>query len=116
PVGWMMAGFDTLAPQVITSLARDLQITPQQAAGIVGQLGYESAGLQAINERQPVVPGSRGGFGWAQWTGPRRQQFEAWAQQNNMDVSTPAANYGFLVHELTNTPEGRVLDSVRQAP
>lgn len=111
-----MATFDALAPQVIAGLSRDLRITPQQAAGIVGQLGFESEGLQAINERQPVVPGSRGGFGWAQWTGPRRRQFEAWAAQNNMDVSAPQANYGFLVHELTNTPESRALEQIRQAP
>lgn len=108
--------FENLAPQVIAGLSRDLQITPQQAAGIVGQLGYESAGLQAINEQNPVIPGSRGGFGWAQWTGPRRKQFEAWAAQNNMDVTAPQANYGFLVHELTNTPENRVLEQIRQAP
>lgn len=110
-----MATFDSLAPQVTKRLAGDLGLTPQQAAGIVGQLAYESDGLQAINEYNPVVPGSRGGFGWAQWTGPRRREFESWAQQNQMDVSTPEANYGFLLHELQNTPEGRVLDDIRNA-
>ncbi|MEK7945718.1 phage tail tip lysozyme [Pigmentiphaga sp. YJ18] len=108
-----MAQFEALAPQVAARLSQDLGITPQQAAGIVGALGYESAGLQAINERQPVVPGSRGGFGWAQWTGPRRQQFEAFAKHFGLDVKDPEANYQFLVHELTNTPEGTVLDSIR---
>lgn len=105
-----------LAPSVIQRLSRDLNITPQQAAGIVGQLGHESAGLQAINEYKPVVPGSRGGFGWAQWTGPRRRQFEAWAKDQGLDVKDPEANYGFLVHELTNTWEKRALDAVRAAP
>jgi len=108
--------FEQLAPQVIRRLSSDLGITPQQAAGIVGQLGYESAGLQAINEQNPVVPGSRGGFGWAQWSGPRRRQFEAWAADNGMDMNTPEANYGFLKYELTNTPESKVLASIRQAP
>lgn len=108
--------FETLAPQVIARLSSDLQISPEKAAGIVGQLGHESGGLQAINEYQPVVPGSRGGFGWAQWTGPRRRQFEAWAKQQGMAVTDPEANYGFLLHELTATPEGRVLDDVRKAP
>lgn len=107
--------FNVLAPQVAARLAQDLQLTPEQAAGIVGQLGYESAGLQAINERNPVVPGSRGGFGWAQWTGPRRRQFETFAAQNGLDITDPEANYRFLVHELTNTPEGRVLPAIRQA-
>src|SRR5690625_1150509 len=110
-----MATFDSLAPQVTQRLASDLHLTPQQAAGIVGQLAYESDGLQAINEYKPAIPGSRGGFGWAQWTGPRRRQFESWAQQNQLDVSDPEANYGFLLHELQNTPEGRVLDDIRNA-
>lgn len=105
-----------LAPSVIQRLSQDLGITPQQAAGIVGQLGHESAGLQAINEYQPVVPGSRGGFGWAQWTGPRRRQFESWAQSQGLDVTDPEANYGFLIHELTNTPEKRALEAVRASP
>ena len=111
-----MNNWNTLAPSVIQRLSKDLSITPQQAAGIVGQLGHESAGLQAINEYQPVVPGSRGGFGWAQWTGPRRKQFESWAKDQGLDVKDPEANYGFLVHELTNTPEKRALDYVRAAP
>jgi hypothetical protein len=29
-----------------------------------------------------VVPGSRGGFGWAQWTGRRRRAFEQYAREN----------------------------------
>jgi hypothetical protein len=105
--------WEQLAPQAITRLSQDLSISPQVAAGIVGQLGYESAGLQSINEMQPVVPGSRGGFGWAQWTGPRRREFESWAQQNNLDVADPEANYQFLVHELTQTPEKRVLSKLQ---
>jgi hypothetical protein len=46
------------------------------------------------------VPGSRGGFGWAQWTGARRQEFEAWCRDNGLDPASDAANYGYLVHEL----------------
>lgn len=112
----MATPWDTLAPTYIRRLAQDVNITPEQSAGVFGQLGYESAGLQAINEYQPVVPGSRGGFGWAQWTGPRRRAFESWAAENRADVSDPEANYQFLLHELTATPEGRVLDAIRQAP
>lgn len=110
-----MATWDTLAPTYIRRLAQDVQISPEQSAGIFGQLGHES-GLQAINERNPVVPGSRGGFGWAQWTGPRRRAFESWVADNKTDVTDPEANYQFLLHELTATPEGRVLDAVRAAP
>ena len=104
---------EQLAPQAITRLSQDLSISPKVAAGIVGQLGYESSGLQSINEMKPTVPGSRGGYGWAQWTGPRRRQFESWAQQNNMDVADPEANYQYLVHELTQTPEKNVLSKLQ---
>lgn len=111
-----MSDFASIAASVIPRLANDLGITPAQAAGIIGQLGHESSGLQAINERNPVVPGSRGGFGWAQWTGPRRVAFESWARQNGLPVTSPEANYRFLVHELKNTPEGAVLGRLRGAP
>src|SRR5690625_3424439 len=107
--------WEDYAPRAIASLSKDFNLTPQQAAGIIGQLGFESEGLQAINERQPVVPGSRGGFGWAQWTGPRRRQFEQWAKQSGMDINTPEANYGVLAHELSEGPESRVLDDIRKA-
>lgn len=111
-----MTDFATLAASLIPRLAQDLGVSPAQAAGIIGQLGYESAGLQAINERNPVVPGSRGGFGWAQWTGPRRVAFEQWARAKGMPVGSPEANYGFLLHELKNTPEGQVLGDIRRSP
>lgn len=112
----MATGFEAKAAWVISALSRDLGITPQQAAGIVGQLGHESAGLQAINERNPVVPGSRGGFGWAQWTGPRRRQFEQWAQNQRLDPASDEANYGFLRHELTASPESAVVTAIKSAP
>jgi hypothetical protein len=105
--------WEQLAPQTVQRLSNDLNISPQVATGIVGQLGYESAGLQSINEMKPTVPGSRGGYGWAQWTGPRRRQFESWAQQNKMDVADPEANYQFLVYELTQTPEKGVLNKLQ---
>jgi hypothetical protein len=108
--------FESKAPKVIAALSRDLGLTTSQAAGVVGQLAHESAGLQAINERDPMVKGSRGGFGWAQWTGPRRRQFEAWSRKNGLDPGSDDANYGFLVHELTQTPESKAVAAVKRAP
>lgn len=84
---------------VVRALSRDLAITPEQAAGIVGNLGFESAGFTTLQEIQPI--GGRGGYGWAQWTGPRRRAFEAWAEANDLDdVSSDEANYGYLCYEL----------------
>ncbi|XKM41271.1 phage tail tip lysozyme [Rhizobium ruizarguesonis] len=65
--------WDTIAPRLVSDLSRDFQLSPEQAAGVVGQLGQESAGFGTMQEVNPLVPGSRGGYGYAQWTGPRRK-------------------------------------------
>lgn len=78
------------------------------AAGVGGALSnfYAESGVRGINERRPAIPGSRGGFGYAQWTGPRRREFEAWASQNGLDPSSDAANIGFFAYDLrTHFPE-----------
>jgi hypothetical protein len=108
--------WETIGPRLTSDLSKDFQLSPEQAAGIVGQLGQESAGFGSLQEKNPVVPGSRGGFGYAQWTGPRRKQFEAYAQENGLDPTSYEANYGFLKNELANTPEGAVLGDLRNAP
>lgn len=92
-------------------LATDLNLSPQQAAGIVGNLQAES-GLQAVQERNPIG-GGRGGFGWAQWTGSRRDQFEAYAKANNLDPKSDEANYGFLLKELHGAGSAKMLEQLR---
>lgn len=108
--------WETIAPRLVSDLSKDFQLTPEQAAGVVGQLGHESAGFGKLQEVNPLVPGSRGGYGYAQWTGPRRKDFEAWAGSNNLDPNSYEANYGFLRNELANSPEGAVLPDLRAAP
>ena len=49
------------------------------ADGFVMNFQDESGLRTDINEQSPIVPGSRGGYGLAQWTGPRRNQLEAFA-------------------------------------
>ena len=108
--------FASIAPRLIGDLSKDFGLTPEQAAGVVGQLGHESGGFGTLQEVSPVVPGSRGGYGYAQWTGPRRKAFEEYASTNGLDPSSYEANYGFLANELRNTPEGSVLRSLVAAP
>jgi hypothetical protein len=93
----MPSAFDNLAARVVTELIRDLDLTPEQAAGIVGNLGAES-GLRAIQEANPTS--GRGGWGWAQWTGPRRTAFEKWVKAHGFKQDSYEANYGFLLQEL----------------
>lgn len=99
--------------RLMADLQRDFGFSREQAAGVVGNLAHETGNFQHMQEIAPVVPGSRGGYGFAQWTGPRRRAFEAWAAQNGLDPTSYEANYGFLRHEMTNTPESAVVDRVR---
>jgi len=85
--------------EYVRRLARDLNLTLEQAAGLVGNLGFESAGFKAMQEIAPLA-GGRGGFGVAQWTGPRRLAFERWASENGLFPASDEANYGYLLHEL----------------
>lgn len=85
-------------------LKQDIQeifgLEDHQAAAIVGNLDHETGSFKFMQELNPLVEGSRGGYGFAQWTGDRRVAFENWAKENGMDPSSYDANLGFLVHEF----------------
>lgn len=100
---------------LLSDLMRDFGLTRNQAAGVVGNLDHESGGFGSLQEIAPLVPGSRGGYGYAQWTGPRRREFEAWTKQQGLAPESYAANYGFLKHELTNTWEKKAIPALRNA-
>ncbi|TXN27400.1 phage tail tip lysozyme [Methylobacterium sp. WL19] len=110
-----MAGktFDAKTPGIMANLMKDLNLSKEQAAGILGNLGHESAGMTAYQEGKPLG-GGRGGAGWAQWTGPRRRAFEAWSASKGLDPRSDDANYGFLKHELGTTHKGALASLRRQ--
>lgn len=54
-------------------------VAPVKIAGILANIEDESGFQPAINEGNPTVPGSRGGYGLFQHTGPRRRALEAYA-------------------------------------
>lgn len=110
------AGDANIAARLMRDIQRDLNLTPAQAAGVVGNFAHESDGFRTLQERNPVVPGSRGGFGFAQWTGPRRRNFEEFARSNGLDPNSYEANYGFFLHEIQTDPYERAqFDKVREA-
>lgn len=92
--------------QIISGLmARGL--TEAQAKGITANMIVESDGLQpGVNEYAPVVPGSRGGYGLNQWTGPRRKQYEAFAAERGAALDDVDAQLDFTLWELQNTERG----------
>ena len=78
--------------------------------------GDDESGLDpGINEIQPLVPGSRGGFGLWQWTGPRRVAYEQFAQQRGAPLGDVDAQLDFLMTELQG-PESRAARSILSAP
>ncbi|QNQ62520.1 hypothetical protein IB024_01815 [Brucella sp. 6810] len=76
----------------------------------------DESGLNpGINEKNPIVPGSRGGYGLYQLTGPRRVAYEQFAQQRGVDPSNTDAQLDFLMTELQG-PEARAAKSILSAP
>ncbi len=116
PVGRFKGStFASKAPGVMRQLMADFGLTREQAAGILGNLGHESAGFRQMQEQRPMIPGSRGGWGWAQWTGPRRRAFEKWVAERGLDPKSDEANYGFLRHELQTSQRGALAAVKRQS-
>ncbi len=100
------AHFRAVAPHYMKLFMEDFDASDLDAAAVFGNAGYESLGLTKLQEIKPVVKGSRGGFGWFQWTGPRRVAFEAYCARNDLDPASDEANYKFLFVELIGSEKG----------
>lgn len=81
------------------------------ADGFVLNMQDESGLNPGINEQNPTVPGSRGGFGLAQWTGPRRDALESYAVNAGRPVGDAETQLDFLMSELAG-PEKAAAQSI----
>ena len=108
-----MTIFTDKAKAYVPRLMKDLNITKEQACGIFGNIGGETGGFVALQEKKPTVAGSAGGYGWLQWTGPRRRKYTIWCKTNNLDPASDEANYKYLVKE-TLTDELHSLEQLRK--
>lgn len=90
-------------------------MAPHIADGFVMNFRDESGFDPGINEISPVVPGSRGGFGLAQWTGPRRTALEQFAASRGVPASDMNAQLDFLMTELQG-PEAAAWQKISSAP
>ena len=79
-------------------LARGVSLPVAQ--GIVANMKAESNLQPGINEISPVVPGSRGGFGLNQWTGPRRVAYEQFAAERGAPLDDLQTQLDFTMYEL----------------
>lgn len=92
----------------------DLDVGVLDASAVFGNGGHESGGFKSLQEINPTVKGSAGGYGWFQWTGPRRRNFMAFCKENSLKPADDEANYLFLVHEL-KTSEKAALKALAKA-
>lgn len=98
----------TLSPDFVVNglVSRGVPLTA--ALGITGSLVGESNLDPGVNEAAPLIPGSRGGFGLPQWTGPRRRQFEAYAAERGAPLDDADVQLDFLVWEMQNSEAGNI--------
>lgn len=106
--------YNKWAVEFIALLMKDFNLSVEDAAAIVGNAGHESGGFKSLQEIKPLVPGSKGGYGIMQWTGPRRREYEAYCKRNNLNPADMMTNYKFLYVELKG-PEGKVIAPLKQA-
>lgn len=85
------------------------------ADGFVMNFQDESGLNPGINEANPTVVGSRGGYGLYQLTGPRRVAYEQFAKERGVAPSDTNAQLDFLVSELKG-PEANAAKSIFAAP
>lgn len=91
--------FAQKAKNLVPMFMKELGLNRNQAAAVVGNLGYESAGLQpGIQEKNPRY--GRGGLGYAQWTGPRRDAFLKFSKDHHLDPKSDQANIDFALSEM----------------
>jgi hypothetical protein len=83
---------------VAVLVARGLSLPVAQ--GIVANMKAESNLQPGINEIAPVVPGSRGGYGLNQWTGPRRVSYEQFAAERGSPLNDLQTQLDFTMYEL----------------
>lgn len=106
--------YETWAVVFIDLLMADFKLDLLSSVAIVGNAGHESGGFKQLQELKPLVPGSKGGYGIMQWTGPRRRAYEAYCKRNKLNPADMMSNYKFLFVELKG-PEGKVLPKLRAA-
>ena len=100
--------FRKVAPPYMRKLMEDFPVGEKGAAAVFGNAGHESAGFTKLQEINPTVPGSAGGWGWFQWTGPRRRAFEAYCKRHGYDKASHEANYKWLFLELKGPERGAI--------
>lgn len=88
-------------------------LSPQAAAGLVGNIGMESSFNTGARNAGDGRDGSDS-VGLSQWNGPRAQALKALAAERGVDWRDPGLQADFIVQEL-NTTEKRAKEALMSA-
>lgn len=103
--GDQTGGGDALPASYVRAELMRRGLPEHVAEGFVLSMDDESGLRPGVNEAQPLVPGSRGGYGLYQLTGPRRVAFENWAAQSGRPLDDQA-QFDYLTMELQGPERG----------
>jgi hypothetical protein len=95
-------GDSTYAEEIRQGLV-DRGMPDHIARGFVMNFRDESGLNPDINEAEPLVEGSRGGFGLYQLTGPRRKDYEAMADERGVPYGDTDAQLDWLMIEYNGS-------------
>ena len=114
PASGGASGGSATAQTIAVTLMSRLNLTLEQVSGVIGNLMRESGLNPRINEGGAVgLPRGVGGYGLAQWTGPRQTNLVRFAG-SGARAGELGTQLEFMIRELLG-PEGRALASLRQA-
>ena len=102
-------------PNYLRSLMLDRGLPDYVADAFLMNFEDESGFDPGINEIDPIVEGSRGGYGLYQATGPRRRAYEEFAKMRGAALDDPEAQIDFMIYELEG-PERAAAESIFAAP
>lgn len=112
----MSEDFKTICREVMPILMDGFEWLDFQAAGCLGNLAHECNGFTQLREIAYLHgPANRGGYGWAQWTGPRRVSFLEYCDTHKLDWHSKEANLGYLLDELRSKQYARTVAAVAKA-
>lgn len=119
-LGQVSSDKSTKAAQLAKKLKDRYGLTDNQAAALVGNLSHESGLKPNVREGSAASGGGIGepwpkgtknkGYGYAQWTNSRLDDYIEYCEKNKLDPKTDEANYQFLCHELDTTHRSTITE------
>ncbi len=103
--------FRAKAPGIMNLLMADFPWGVEDSAAALGNIGHECNGFLSMQEQGVST---RGGWGWPQFTGPRRDAFEAYCARHGYDPASDTANYKYMFVELKGS-ERAAIPAVKNA-